>query len=68
MELVRVATTMVDGEERFLIIVFNEGFPSLKRTLGPMTEAEFRDCSRDSGLDDAQTNESIQTARKNRLK
>ena len=68
MEPVRLATTTVDGEERFLIIVFNEGFSSLKRTLGPMTEVKFRDYSRDNGLGDARIDEAIQTARKNRLK
>ena len=68
MEPVQLATIMVDGEERFLIIVFNEGRSSIKNSAGPMTEAEFRDYSREIGLDDARIDESIQEARKNRLK
>lgn len=67
MELKRLATTIFDGKKCFLVIVFNEGGSSLKSTSEPMTEAEFRDFSRDSGLDDAQIDEAVQDARKHRL-
>ena len=65
MGLERLATTMLDGKECFLVIVFNEG-GSVKSTSEPMTEAEFRDFSCDSGLDDAQIDEAVRDARKNR--
>ncbi len=65
MEPMTITTTRVDGEERFLILFANEGLSSLKRTVGPMTEAEFRDLSRDLGLDDAKIDEQVRIARRN---
>ena len=62
-----VATTTIDDEERFIIIVVNVDPRSFMKTSEPLTETAFRDDLRGRGLDETEISAKVHAARTARL-